>query len=260
MTSKNSQISPRKIVVPAAGSSLPKSAESTPTCAASTDFLGAAAQFFAQFSDAHCHLPAVPAHGSADGEICIPDDKICVPDAACVLLNCSRAADFDRVAALAARFPGRIVPAFGIHPWFADEWTLPVAAKLRRLLAGTPRACVGEIGLDRARVAPAVAVQEIAFREQLALAAEFGVPVTIHCVRAFGKTEAILREFFLKNALPPFLLHAYAGSAEQAKNFARLGGVFSAPRRALPPECIVVPETDAPLGENFFPAGTRAPR
>lgn len=260
MTSKNSQISPRKIVVPAAGSSLPKSAESTPTRAASTDFPGAAAQFFAQFSDAHCHLPAVPAHVSADGEICVPDDKICVPDAACVLLNCSRAADFDRVAALAARFPGRIVPAFGIHPWFADEWTLPVAAKLRRLLAGTSRACVGEIGLDRARVAPAVAVQEIAFREQLALAAEFGVPVTIHCVRAFGKTEAILREFFLKNALPPFLLHAYAGSAEQAKNFARLGGVFSAPRRALPPECIVVSETDAPLGENFFPAGTRAPR
>lgn len=253
MTSKNSQISPRKIVVPAAEPTLPKSAESTPSRAASTDFPDAAAQFFAQFSDAHCHLPAVPAHVSAD-------DEVRVPDAACVLLNCSRAADFDRVAALAARFPGRIVPAFGIHPWFADEWTLSVAAKLRRLLAGTPRACVGEIGLDRARVAPAVAVQEIAFREQLALAAEFGVPVTIHCVRAFGKTEAILREFFLKNALPPFLLHAYAGSAEQAKNFARLGGVFSAPRRALPPECIVVPETDAPLGENFFPAGTRAPR
>lgn len=195
--------------------------------------------FFAQFTDAHCHLPAPAAANAFPPEL---------PAGTRVLLNCAHAADFERVAALAARFPAQVVPAFGVHPWFADEWNAQVAQNLRRFLAETPHACVGEIGLDRARRgAPAIEIQENAFRAQLALAAEFGVPASIHCVRAFGKTEAILREFSLKKSLPPFLLHAYCGSAEQAKIFARLGAAFSAPRRALPPFCVVVPESDAPL-------------
>lgn len=187
------------------------------------------------FTDAHAHLPENPAN----------DGQISVPANAKILLNSTRPEDFPRVAQLAKKFPEQIVPAFGIHPWFAEEWNPETQKILRNFLSDTPGASVGEIGLDRCR--GNFSDQEPAFREQLAIAAEFRVPVTIHVVRAFGKTEEILREFFAEGILPPFLLHAYAGSPEQAKIFARLGGVFSSPRKSLPPECFVVPESDHPL-------------
>ena len=192
--------------------------------------------FFAAFTDAHAHLPA----SAAD------DAAVRLPAGTRVLLNATRPGDFPRVAALAEKFPAAVVPAFGVHPWFADEWNAEAAKLLRRRLSDAPdAAAVGEIGLDRCRGnAPA---QEKAFREQLEIAAEFRAPVSIHCVRAFGRTEETLRAFAEAGTLPPFLLHAYGGSPEQAKVFARLGGAFSAPRKPLPPECLVVPESDAPL-------------
>ncbi|MBQ8722793.1 MAG: TatD family hydrolase [Opitutales bacterium] len=191
--------------------------------------------FWSLFTDAHAHLPENPAD----------DEKIAVPATAKILLNSTRPDDFPRVARLAKKFPGQIVPAFGIHPWFAEEWTPETQKLLRNFLSDTPGANIGEIGLDRCRGNSAA--QETAFREQLALASEFRVPVTIHIVRAFGKTEEILREFFVAGTLPPFLLHAYSGSPEQAKIFSGFGGAFSAPRKTLPPECFVVPESDRPL-------------
>lgn len=197
-------------------------------------------EFFAQFTDAHAHLP----------ERAEDDATFRPPAHARILLNAARPQDFPRVAALAKKFPNEIVPAFGVHPWFAEEWNAEAKRALCNYFLDTNRATVGEIGLDRARSrgnTDAFAAQERAFREQLEIAAEFRAPLTVHCVRAFGATEKILREFFDAGKLPPFLLHAYAGSTEQAKIFAALGGVFSAPRKTLPPSCVVVPETDAPL-------------
>lgn len=189
--------------------------------------------FFAQFSDAHAHLPENPD----------ADKKIRVPANARILLNSAKTEDFPRVAALARAFPRSVVPAFGVHPWFAEEWSAEARAELRNYISDTPDAALGEIGLDRCR--GNAEAQEKAFREQLELAAEFQRPATVHCVRAFGKTETVLREFFGK--IPAILLHAYSGSSDQAKVFARLGCVFSAPRKPLPPECLAVPESDAPL-------------
>lgn len=189
--------------------------------------------YFAQFADAHAHLPENPAD----------DARIRVPANARVLLNSAKPEDFPRVAAIAAAFPRGVVPAFGVHPWFAEEWTADAREALRKYISDTPDAALGEIGLDRRR--GNANAQEKAFRGQLEIAAEFRRPATVHCVRAFGKTEAALRDFSGK--IPAVLLHAYSGSAEQAKIFARLGCVFSAPRKPLPPECAVVPETDRPL-------------
>ena len=194
--------------------------------------------FFPSFTDAHAHLPAEPER----------DANLRVPAGARILLNAAKLEDFPRVAALAKKFPGRIVPAFGVHPWFAEEWNSDAKRILReRLAEAAPgEVAVGEIGLDRCR--GNASDQETAFREQLALAAELHVPATVHCVRAFGKTEAVLREFSAAGTLPPILLHAYCGSPEQARAFARLGEIcFSAPKKPLPPECVVVPESDAPL-------------
>jgi len=108
--------------------------------------------------------------------------------------------------------------------------------------------------------------QEEAFRFQIGLAVERGVPLSIHCLKAWGRMLEVLRDERLPEC--GFLLHSYGGSAEMAPEFARLGGYFSfsgyyleerkAERREvlkeLPRERVLI-ETDAP--EMPLPVGLR---
>ncbi len=140
----------------------------------------------------------------------------------------------------------------GIHPWQAAPGA---AAALRPLPEGVQ--AVGEIGLDFACAVPR-AVQEACFVEQLALACEAGLPVVLHCVRAF---EAVMRRLA---EYPPraAIFHGFIGSAEQARQAVARGHylsfgerTFASPRtvealRTTPPERLFV-ETDtsaAPIG------------
>ncbi len=79
----------------------------------------------------------------------------------------------------------------GIHPWEAGRRS---ADTLPPFDDGVQ--AVGEIGLDYACDVPREA-QLTLFREQLRIARERGLPVVLHCVRAF---EATMRELA---AIPP---------------------------------------------------------
>jgi TatD DNase family protein len=68
-------------------------------------------------------------------------------------------------------------------------------------------------------------LQEEMFRWQLRLAAERNLPVSIHCLKAWGRLDQVLREEPLPNC--GFLLHSYGGPAEMIDGFARLGAYFS---------------------------------
>lgn len=172
------------------------------------------------------------------------------------VVNATGEGDWEAVAALAAAYPERIVPAFGIHPWQAQEVADRWQERLRELLGRFPQASVGECGLDRRVAAPGVAVQGSVFLVQLRMARELRRAVTIHCVKAWGR----LFEALAVEAPPPrFLLHAFGGSLETARRLLPLGACFSCsghllqPRQAavlevfrrLPRERILV-ETDAP--------------
>jgi TatD DNase family protein len=178
--------------------------------------------------------------------------------------------DWADVAAL-ARAHAFIRPSFGLHPWNVGNATPRWRDTLRRQLDADPRAAIGEIGLDRwildrakpddSRLAglrrASLEEQQDAFRWQLALAAERNLPVTIHCLDAWGALADTLRA--VKPPARGFLLHAYGGSAELARDFAALGGYFSfngyflgerqAAKRevfkAIPSDRLLV-ETDAP--------------
>ncbi|MFM1748405.1 MAG: hypothetical protein RLZZ188_2071 [Verrucomicrobiota bacterium] len=187
-----------------------------------------------------------------------------------MVVNGTAEADWPRVAALARAYPW-VRPSFGLHPWDCGNAGPGWRDALRRALDADPRGAIGEIGIDawileRARPDdPRLAglrrapldEQAEALRWQLELAAERNLPVTIHCLDAWGRLLALLRD--AKRPARGFLLHAYGGSAELAKDFAALGAYFSfngaflasrhATRRAvfagLPRDRILV-ETDAP--------------
>jgi TatD DNase family protein len=186
-----------------------------------------------------------------------------------IVVNGTNEDEWPVVAAL-AKAHKIVVPSLGVHPWDAGNRSPDWLAKLRAALAATPRAGVGEIGLDRwllelqpddprvagLRAAPLEEQVEV-FATQLELASEFDRAPSIHCVQAWGA----LHETLKKARLPArgFLLHGYAGSAELIRNFIELGAYFSfnlqllEPRhksrlenfRQIPVKRLLV-ETDAP--------------
>src|SRR5688572_9654744 len=80
--------------------------------------------------------------------------------------TCER--DWPAVEALAKRFSW-VIPAFGLHPWFAKERSGNWFDALRRVIDANPGASIGEIGLDRWMRDPDVADQEKVFLAQLEL-------------------------------------------------------------------------------------------
>lgn len=197
--------------------------------------------------DAHNHLQDARLAETLPGLTQLPMEA--------AVVNGTTEADWTQVEELAGQYPW-ILPAFGLHPWFLDRRSADWKKRLPSFL-NTPQASIGEIGLDRWMKKPDLAVQEEVFRWQLALAAERNLPATIHCLKAFGLLMEVLRT----TPLPArgFLLHAFSGSLEIARECTALGGYFSFPGyflherktaqrevfRQLPLERLLV-ETDAP--------------
>ncbi|KAJ2712687.1 Cut9-interacting protein scn1 [Coemansia spiralis] len=170
--------------------------------------------------DVHCHIRETPeALGVLDA-----------PDAAqrqtvfCV--QATKYTDWGDVVRLGEQHPGRVLPAVGLHPWFVEgiqsgEIPATWAAELRELLLHR-RACVlGECGLDKAARNPATLqpypldLQQRVFETQLAIAHDVSVPISIHCVRAFGVLADALRDAEQRRTLPPrIMLHSYSGAPD----------------------------------------------
>ncbi|MCL7939049.1 TatD family hydrolase [Halomonas sp. ATCH28] len=110
----------------------------------------------------------------------------------------------------------------GLHPYFMETHRDADTEALARALDAHPDVvAVGECGID-ARFAETLGAQWSLFDAQLRLAKERELPVVIHCVRANDQLAKRLRQL----ALPAGgLIHAFAGSPEQARKFLDLGFV-----------------------------------
>lgn len=149
-------------------------------------------------------------------------------DLGAAVVNGTMEADWTAVADLADAY-GWVVPSYGLHPWHvagrSPHWLEQLTEHLdREFRLGRPHA-VGEIGLDRWKQPLAGADQNDVFLAQLTLAAERNLPVTIHCLGAWGAMEEALH----RHPVPArgFLLHAYGGPAEMVARFATRGAYFS---------------------------------
>tara|TARA_R110000782_G_scaffold266522_1_gene361023 strand:- start:79 stop:861 length:783 start_codon:yes stop_codon:yes gene_type:complete len=150
--------------------------------------------------------------------------------------------------------------AFGLHPMYLDEHQPAHVAALSDWLSrytGHPRLCaVGEFGLDYFLQQLDRQRQQQLFEAQLKLASEFELPALLHVRRAHAATIATLKR--LKPARGG-IIHAFAGSYEEAREYLKLGfklGLGGAPTwpqalrlrkvvAQLPLEAIVL-ETDSP--------------
>ncbi len=140
-----------------------------------------------------------------------------------LIVNGTRPEDWPIVAELAERFP-EVQPSYGLHPWQVNEassnWETLLEDYLKQGAVG-----VGEIGLDKWIQGHDMARQKACFITQLQLAVAHELPVTIHCLQAWGH----LLECLQMERLPEqgFLLHSYGGPAEMVDAFVNLGAYFS---------------------------------
>jgi TatD DNase family protein len=170
------------------------------------------------FIDTHCHLddPALldrlpevlRAAGLAGiGKFVVPAVE---PD------------NWGRVASLADRERG-IFPAFGLHPMHARKYNDYLLSELK--LRSNDSVAIGEIGLDYLLPEVPRGEQLSAFRSQLKLAVKIGLPVLIHCRRAFSDLLRILREEDAGKV--GGIMHAFSGSPEIARECIRMGFAVS---------------------------------
>ena len=140
-----------------------------------------------------------------------------------MVVNGSRESDWQEVLNLAQQHPV-IIPSFGYHPWYVKERTPQWRENLIDFLDRIPSA-IGEIGLDRWVKDYDFLAQEEVFTWQLRLAAERDLPVSIHCLKAWGRMLEILQA----EPLPRrgFLLHSFGGPVEMIPLLIKLGAYFS---------------------------------
>ena len=113
-----------------------------------------------------------------------------------------------------------IYAAVGSHPDVADEVNDAVLEEYRMLCKMNPKIrAIGEIGLDYHYEDIPREIQKQAFRAQMALARELGLPVIVHERDAHEDGMKIVEEFPEVTGV----FHCYSGSAEMAKQLIKKG-------------------------------------
>ncbi|RBL79847.1 TatD family deoxyribonuclease [Streptomyces cavourensis] len=172
--------------------------------------------------DTHCHLDAA----EFDADRRQVAEHACEAGVQSIVIPAVERANFSVVRDLAAQVAGGAY-ALGIHPLYVQRASDDDLDALRRAVKdalGDPRfVAIGEIGLDF--FVPEIASgeprarQERFYAAQLALAAEFKLPVLLH-VR---KSQDILLKYLRRHDRIGGIAHAFNGSAQQAQAFVDQG-------------------------------------
>ena len=113
-----------------------------------------------------------------------------------------------------------IYGAVGSHPDVADEVNEAVLEEYRMLCKQNPKIkAIGEIGLDYHYEDIPRQIQQKAFRLQMELAREVGLPVIVHERDAHEDGMKVVDEFPEVTGV----FHCYSGSAEMAKELVKRG-------------------------------------
>ena len=131
-----------------------------------------------------------------------------------LLMNPGCSLESSRNAAALAQKYDYIYAAVGSHPDAADEVSETVLEEYRTLWKQNAKVkAIGEIGLDYHYEDIPREIQQRAFRAQMALARELGLPAIVHERDAHEDGMRIVEEFPEVTGV----FHCYSGSAEMAK-------------------------------------------
>lgn len=138
-------------------------------------------------------------------------------------MNAVSTEDWGEVLGFSAAHP-QSLPFIGVHPWWIGEKTEAQISALRAQLTRV-QCGIGEIGLDFSQSRETGERQEVLFKAQIGLAKQFERPVTIHCVRAWHRLLAILKNSSLGNR--PLLFHSFGGSQKILEELLEFNSFFS---------------------------------
>lgn len=172
--------------------------------------------------DSHCHLTLPDFEGDLEDVLHRASEagvtKLLVPG---IDLDSSRHA-----VSLSGRYP-QVYAAVGIHPHAASTWDENTERQLIDLLRSERVVAIGEIGLDFYRQLAPPESQRAAFRAQLRIAAERGLPVVIHNREAIDEILAIALDWAtgLTGSLAgrAGVMHAFSADIESASRAVRAG-------------------------------------
>lgn len=207
----------------------------------------------AKFYDTHCHFDFTPFTGDEANSIALAQqagvEKIIVP--------AIEAESFATVLALAEQHSA-LYAAIGLHPIVIHKHQDASLALLEHHLKQSAEklVAIGEIGLDLYMDNPMFERQETLLDAQLKLAKRYELPVILHSRRTHDKLAMHLKRHDLPRA---GVVHAFAGSLQQAKRFIDMGyflgvgGTITYPRASKTRDVIariplssILLETDAP--------------
>ena len=221
--------------------------------------------------DSHCHLQADRFEDDVDAVIAAAREagveRILVPG--------WNAWSSTAALALVEQVPW-LDAAVGVHPHDAEK----VSDEEWRVIEGQARdprvVAIGETGLDYDRVFSPILAQLANLRRNLALAAETGKPVILHCRSRAGERDAqdaLLAEVRAFGGEVRPVIHSFSGPVDYAEAMLELGAVISISGlafrpgeeatadivRVVPPERLLV-ETDSPfLSPPGGPRGRNTP-
>jgi len=126
-----------------------------------------------------------------------------------------------RAAELAGQSPGVLYSTAGVHPHHASDYTDESDALIRDLIQEDHVVAVGECGLDYFRNFSPRPAQLNAFRRQLDIAKESGLPVFLHQRDAHDDFVELLEP-----ALPELsraVAHCFTGEGESLREYVAMG-------------------------------------
>lgn len=172
--------------------------------------------------------------------------------------------DWQDVADLAERESenplwGNIHIALGIHPWFSDDVSETDFRHLEQALKASPTAWVGEIGLDfydKTQTPQQRERQIQVFSRQLEIAQTLRRRVIIHNLKATADIAAAVRQTGFSCG---GIVHAFSGSAEEARVLTKLGFKIGIGSLLLNPNARKIRETLKTLNDTDFVLETDSP-
>ncbi|WP_298901505.1 TatD family hydrolase [uncultured Psychroserpens sp.] len=121
----------------------------------------------------------------------------------------------EAMLALEADFPEHTFLMMGLHPTSVKENYKEELQHVETMLAKRHFYAIGEIGIDLYWDTSTLKIQQEAFRYQIKLAKQYGLPIVIHCRNAFDEIFEVLEDVADEKLFGIF--HCFTGTIEQAR-------------------------------------------